>query len=631
MISVFFAIIFGLFAAFAQKLPILNNNDLNPSGGKRFLFQRFILPIRFVFGFIALFCVFSTSYVNVDENSAGHKVKTYGYSNLAPGKVIAMGGEKGPQADIIQPGFHISPLLNVINKVESFPILEVPDGKYAFIVAKDGASLKEGQTYADPIPSKVFKEYFTDAEKFLTNGGIMGPQTNVLSPGKYRYNHYLFDVEFGNVTDIPKGFVAVIKSNVRGPVNMGNLIVSETPKDCTPAYDNKQVTKGALSVPLVPVGCVGIWKTALNPGKYYINEKVYKVTPIDTRVQTWEYKGGYKKRTIDLEVDSQGKLIQHPHEDDIPKPEEAVDTAVFAKIEGWDVPLELRALIQVTPENAPFVVASVGGLMEVESRILTPAIRSVVRDVLGGGFIKVDVPVFGSDRKPVFDEQGQKKTMVGKRIIQVLDLIENRPTLEENVRDVIQVEGMKAGVEIKEIRFGEPIIPPDLFIAKRREQLAQQLTKAYVQEQLAQSQRITTEQARATADQQPELVKSQIKNQQSVLEAEAAKNLGQGEKDRLDLIAQGQKAQAQVLGEDRVVNLRKYELLLDRVFGFLDKNPEVLTTALSNAQKFVPERVFTFGAGSGNNLPAAAGILGDLLGQTSDIKQKPTQSIKEEK
>jgi hypothetical protein len=123
MISVFLAIIFGLFAAFAQKLPILNSGEPNPSNGKRFLFQRFILPIRLVFGFIAMFCVFSTSYVNIDENSAGHKVKTYGYSNLTPGKVIATNAEKGPQGDVIQPGFHISPLLNVINKVESLPIL----------------------------------------------------------------------------------------------------------------------------------------------------------------------------------------------------------------------------------------------------------------------------------------------------------------------------------------------------------------------------------------------------------------------------------------------------------------------------------------------------------------------------
>lgn len=628
MMSVFFAIIFGILAVFLQKLPIFNPS---PTGGNKFPLAGFVFPIRIVFGVLAAFCVFSTSYVNIGENDAGHKVKVYGYGNLDSGKVIAVNGEKGPQADIIQPGFHVSPLLNVLNKVESLPILEIPDGKYAFIIAKDGASLRDGQTYANPIPSDKFKEYFTDAVKFLQNGGVMGPQTNVLSPGKYRYNHYLFDYELGDVTDIPKGFVAVIKSNVRGPVNMGNLVVAEAPKDCTPVYNNKQSNKGALAVPLVPVGCVGIWKTALNPGKYYINEKVYKVTPIDTRVQTWEYKGGYKKRTIDLEVDSQGKLIQHPHEDDIPKPAESVDTAVFAKIEGWDVPLELRALVQVTPENAPFVVASVGGLMEVESRILTPAIRSVVRDVLGGGFIKVDVPVLDSDKKPVFDEQGQKKMVTSRRVIQVLDLIENRPTLEENVRDVIQVEGMKAGVEIKEIRFGEPIIPPDLFIAKRREQLAQQLTKAYIQEQLAQTQRITTEQARATADQQPELVKSQIKKEQSILEAAAAKNLGQGEKDRLDLIAQGQKAQAQVLGEDRVVALRKYELFIDRVFGFLDNNPEVLTTALTNAQKFVPERVFTLGAGSGNNLPAAAGILGDLLGGGVSSEEKHPPAVQEGK
>ncbi len=40
----------------------------------------------------------------------------------------------------------------------------------------------------------------------------------------------------------------------------------------------------------------------------------------------------------------------------------------------------------------------------------------------------------------------------------------------------------------------------------------------------------------------------------------------------------------------------------------------MLTAALSNAQKFVPERVFSLGGdGGGNSLAGAAGILGDFL------------------
>jgi hypothetical protein len=54
--------------------------------------------------------------------------------------------------------------------------------------------------------------------------------------------------------------------------------------------------------------------------------------------------------------------------------------------------------------------------------------------------------------------------------------------------------------------------------------------------------------------------------------------------------------------------------MVDRMFGFADKNPGVLTTALANAHKFVPERVTNVGHGSGtDSLMGAASILGDLL------------------
>ena len=61
------------------------------------------------------------------------------------------------------------------------------------------------------------------------------------------------------------------------------------------------------------------------------------------------------------------------------------------------------------------------------------------------------------------------------------------------------------------------------------------------------------------------------------------------------------------------MRLRQYELILDRVFNFVDKNPNVLTVALANAHKFVPERVTNFGpganAGGGESLMGAAAIV----------------------
>ncbi len=600
MFSVILAIV-SLIAAVVlpQFIP-----DQVPKGGR--------VVARLVLGVFALFLVLSTSFLFVGEEETGHMFKIYLGSSLKDGDIIATDGEKGPQADILPPGFHPWLFVNVIYTIRNFPVVNIPAGKYGYLVAKDGAPLGEGHTYADAFEPGQVKKMVSDARTFLTRGGQKGPQTTVLTPGKYRLNHYLWEVQLGDSTEIQKGFVGVIKSNVHTSVNFGNLIV-EKPKICAPTRRTAE-EGGELSVPLVPVGCIGVWDRALNPGKYYINQRAFTVTRLDTRVQTWEYRGGYIKRSINLVVDHKGKITQEPRSEKIPVPKGA-EKAVFIKVEGWDVPLELRALVQVTPKNAPFVIASVGGLKEVRNRILTPAIRAVVRNVVGGT-IRVPTPVLGEDKKPVLDEKtGRPKMVVVTRMTRVLDLIENRSVLEDNVEVTIRREGLKGGVDIREVRFGEPAIPPTLLVTRQREQLASQLAKAYQEERRAQEQRVKSEQARATADQQDSLVRAQIEVKRSEQYAIARKNEGQGERDKLALIAEGQKSQAQVLGEDRVANLRKFEILIDRLFGFLEKNPEVLTTALANAHKFVPERVFTLGgSGGGSSLLGAAAILGDLLG-----------------
>ena len=74
-----------------------------------------------------------------------------------------------------------------------------------------------------------------------------------------------------------------------------------------------------------------------------------------------------------------GDIAQTEPSEIIKVPNTSVAEAISVKVEEWDLPLELRALVQVTPKNALLVVASVGGLKQAEERILTPAIRSVLR------------------------------------------------------------------------------------------------------------------------------------------------------------------------------------------------------------------------------------------------------------
>ncbi|MBV8229718.1 MAG: hypothetical protein JO355_01975 [Planctomycetaceae bacterium] len=572
---------------------------------KRAIWRHTIAGVSLLF---ALLMVAGTSLVHVGEDQVGHIFKIYGSKSLAVGRIVAINGENGPQADVLPPGFHFIPLINITSDVSMKEVVKVPDGQYAYLVALDGEPLRPNQALADAFNPKDQESMVNDARYFLAHHGQKGPQTTVLTPGTYRLNRYLWDVNVkGTVTEIKAGEVGVIKSNVKSPVQFGNLDSTLLGTKEKPTGVPEKDT-GRLAVPLVRVGEVGLWDTALNPGRYYLNDKAYQVVIVDTKVQTMIYRGGFTKRNIALQVDQKGQITQVETQEVVDMPPGAADRAVLVKVESWDIPQELRVEIQVAPADAPFVVGSVGGLEQVERNILTPVIRSMTRDVTGGGSIVVE------EERVSKDASGQENRTPVKvrRRIQALDLISNRSAIEEQLLEPLQREGRKAGVAIREIRLGDSAIPPELLLGTQREQLATQMKRAFEQEKISQERRTEAEQARASAEQQPELVHAQIEVQRSESLRKARENEGMGERRKLEEIAKGQKAQVDVLGPDKVVQLRRFELALERVLDFLDKHPDTLTAALGAAHKFVPERVITVGAG-GKGLTGPAAVLGELL------------------
>jgi hypothetical protein len=162
----------------------------------------------------------------------------------------------------------------------------------------------------------------------------------------------------------------------------------------------------------------------------------------------------------------------------------------------------------------------------------------------------------------------------------------------------LRAEGLRAGIVIKEVKFGDPALPPELLVSRLRQQLADQLQVTYQQEQKAQTQRIETEKARATADQQPQLVEAVIGVQVSEQNRNAAKLRGEGQKLELEEIAQGQRAQADVLGQDRVLTITLVQQLL-KTIRFVDRTAG-------------PQTVVSTG-GQGTGLDSAAAILGALI------------------
>lgn len=503
-----------------------------------------------IFLFLAVAAFASMSFYIVPQDMTGHLKRVYLADSLPDGRIIALQGQKGPQAEILPPGFHFRPFIRLLYDIEDLPILDVADNRMAILRAKDGVPLKAGQFIARAWGEARIEEML-NAETFLNEGGQRGVQETVLPPGQYRFNRYLFDAAIANGLDVPAGHVAVVKSNVQN-------------QDDCPADLPAGVTDKQLATPIVPVGCIGVWDKPLMPGRYYLNPRAYTATLLPTTVQTWTYKGNYNTRRISLTLDDKGRISQEAVPVVVEQPDDAADGAIIVTVEGWRVPIELRILVQVNPVDAPRVVASVGELGQVEDKIGTPGIRSVVRNVSGA--------------------KGRK----------VLDLINQRSEIERLSEEALGPELYKAGVTLKEIRMGDPIIPPELLVARQREQLASQLEATYRQEKQSQETRIETEKARAQADEQARLVKADINVQVAERTKEQLHLEGQGEKLRLQEIAEGQKAQANVLGEENAMQLAMTKLVVEAAL----ENPAIVKFPMVYSQ------------GNGGSLDSAAAILG---------------------
>ena len=138
--------------------------------------------------------------------------------SLPDGKIIALNGEPGFQADTLAPGLYWGywPWQFEITQV-GFTV--VPQGKIGLIEAKDGAILPTGSILARHVECDSFQ----DARTFLTKGGMRGKQVGYLNNGSYRINTHLFTVYSAPITEIEDGQVGVITTKDGQPLERGNI------------------------------------------------------------------------------------------------------------------------------------------------------------------------------------------------------------------------------------------------------------------------------------------------------------------------------------------------------------------------------------------------------------------------
>ena len=325
--------VLGLFLFLAGPLAAIAGNLFHQATGLPPLLGRVGGVVALIVG--CMLMIMSTA-IYVEDNQGGVVVVKFG-ADLPSGSIVATDGEKGPQATVLPPGWHFG-YLPLIYELEAVDNVEIPEGKIGIVKAKDGKSLPEGEIYA---PEWESAKKMLDAQHFLTDGqGFKGPQVTVLTPGEYRYNPRLYEIEIQSVLEVPVGTVAVIKANA------GEQYV---PKE----GEKVELVNGT---PIVPRGYRGIWSEALTPDAYYLHPKAYMVTMVQTTNRMYAYSdaGAIVVRTKD----------------------------------GFEFPVDVRVSVKISSENAPYVVARLADpdaigrdkFTVIEDRIILPTVRAIFRN-----------------------------------------------------------------------------------------------------------------------------------------------------------------------------------------------------------------------------------------------------------
>jgi uncharacterized membrane protein YqiK len=206
----------------------------------------------------------------VSDDSAGLVTKKFvivgKHRSLPDGRIVALNGEAGFQADTLAPGMHAG-LWPWQYTVERVKFLTIPQGKVGCVEACDGKPLASGRIVA----REVACDSFQDARSFLSNGGERGPQMSLMPPGTYRINSLLFKVSIVDAIVVPPGKIGVVEARDGKPLPGGRIIARHV--DCD-SFQNGQafIDNGGERGPQMAV---------MTPGTYRVNPYLFAVSLAD--------------------------------------------------------------------------------------------------------------------------------------------------------------------------------------------------------------------------------------------------------------------------------------------------------------------------------------------------------------
>ena len=446
---------------------------------------------------------------------------------------IAAGGQKGPQVDILTPGVYRiltqstaleggSDVKPGLFNVRLFDATIVNENAIGLVEALDGAPLNPRDYVAESFEGH---DNFQDAHEFIGKKGQRGPQKDILLPGTYYINPLLFKVIPETAKEVKPGEVAVVVSNVgRDPsdevrremaakvrmrMEREEIEQAEVSAHRLDKMDDKRTVEeiredlmsgdpadrrldeGAHEAYVVPEGFRGIQEAVVGPGRYYVNTLAITPIIIPTTNQTVEWTAGEVANTF------------NPFE-------------VISK-DGFTMQLEVRVVFRVKPEDAPFMVAKIGGIERLIQNVMHPLIDSIFRN-----------------------QASESSAMA---------YLQNRHEEQERAEARVRAHLLKYHVDVVNVLICHIHLPEELMKTQTEKILAEQRQNMYNAQREAEEKRIQLEKTKAHADNQKDLMAATVGVEISIKRSEQRKAEGEGEAHYILQTGKAEAEKVRLMGE----------------------------------------------------------------------------------
>jgi regulator of protease activity HflC (stomatin/prohibitin superfamily) len=410
--------------------------------------------------------------------------------------------------------------------VRLFDATVIDENQIGLVEALDGAPLNPGDYVAESIPGH---DNFQDGHEFIDSAGQRGPQKDILLPGTYYINPLLFKVIPETAKEVKPGEVAVIVSNTgkdpsdevrremaakvrtrmereekeqaaQSAVHLDQAAAEEIKNELMsgdPA--DRRLDEGAHEAYVVPEGYRGIQETVVGPGRYYVNTLAITPIVIPTTNQTVEWTSGEVVNTF------------NPFE-------------VISK-DGFTMQLEVRVVFRVKPEDAPFMVAKIGGIDRLIQNVMHPLIDSIFRN-----------------------QASESSAMA---------YLQNRHEEQERAEARVRAHLLKYHVDVVNVLICHIHLPEELMKTQTEKILAEQRQNMFNAQREAEEKRIQLEKTKSQADNQRNLMEATVGVEIAGKRAEQRKAEAEGEASFISLTGAAEAEKVRLMGEAQGVAYRE--------------------------------------------------------------------------